>query len=463
MFSWKSLGLFFSFTIVIIVITSALVKSSLSEKVYQRNIFQKVVLELASLPQYLDPQLHINSIQRYLNPAKDLAVQVKVSPLEQPPSHSTLLAKTNDRNSVLLYSKYDADLKQSTLEIIELNSYQTVMTIIPDLGGIISAVKLTNPEMAADFVDNTPERFRILHPLIDENLDLIFHSQMSPLFKISLCGDLIWINQKDLYHHSLSTDGDGGYWVPSRLFPSELDEKFTGAQPNNFIDDGITNIDRNGNVIFRKSLNKILIENGLQSLIFGSGHAPINPIHLNDIEVAKSSTAYWNAGDLFLSTRDLSKIFIYRPATNEIIRVISGPFVKQHDVDIISDHQITIFNNNAWHTRNGNFIPSTSEVLIYDFQKETFKAVASEALNSVNFQTVTEGLSEMLPDGSLIVEEQNKGRLFLIGNDGRIELVKENTFDGQNHILNWSRLIDDPETVRSLLKFDRKVSCGAVG
>ena len=80
MFSWKSLGLFFSFTIVIIVITSALVKSSLSEKVYQRNIFQKVVLELASLPQYLDPQLHINSIQRYLNPEKDLAVQVKVSP-----------------------------------------------------------------------------------------------------------------------------------------------------------------------------------------------------------------------------------------------------------------------------------------------------------------------------------------------------------------------------------------------
>ena len=36
-------------------------------------------------------------------------------------------------------------------------------------------------------------------------------------------------------------------------------------------------------------------------------------------------------------------IILYRPETNEIIKVITGPFTNQHDVDILSDDEISIF------------------------------------------------------------------------------------------------------------------------
>ena len=73
-------------------------------------------------------------------------------------------------------------------------------------------------------------------------------------------------------------------------------------------------------------------------------------------------------GDLFLSIRNLSAIIHYRPKTNKVINYIVGPFIQQHDVDIISDKEISIFNN------NNSFINNQySEVLIYNFETRVFK------------------------------------------------------------------------------------------
>ena len=35
----------------------------------------------------------------------------------------------------------------------------------------------------------------------------------------------------------------------------------------------------------------------------------------------------------------------YRPATGEVVELIEGPFISQHDVDIESDSTIIFFNN----------------------------------------------------------------------------------------------------------------------
>ena len=53
-------------------------------------------------------------------------------------------------------------------------------------------------------------------------------------------------------------------------------------------------------------------------------------------------------GDLFLSLRSQNMIILYRLSTNKIISHITGPFSNQHDVDIISDKEISIFNNNIY-------------------------------------------------------------------------------------------------------------------
>ena len=45
---------------------------------------------------------------------------------------------------------------------------------------------------------------------------------------------------------------------------------------------------------------------------------------------------------MFFKSRHLSAIIHYRPSSNKVINYITGPFAQQHDVDIISDTEITL-------------------------------------------------------------------------------------------------------------------------
>src|SRR5690606_40126395 len=51
---------------------------------------------------------------------------------------------------------------------------------------------------------------------------------------------------------------------------------------------------------------------------------------------------------LFLSFRHMSMIMLYRPATDEIVWKKQGPWLAQHDVDILDATRIGVFNNNAY-------------------------------------------------------------------------------------------------------------------
>jgi hypothetical protein len=87
-------------------------------------------------------------------------------------------------------------------------------------------------------------------------------------------------------------------------------------------------------------------------------------------------------GDVFLSIRNQSAIIHYRPSTNKVINYITGPFAQQHDVDIISDKEISIFNNNNFFVNNEH-----SEVVIYNFETKKFRKLFNDQLQKENFKT----------------------------------------------------------------------------
>jgi len=134
------------------------------------------------------------------------------------------------------------------------------------------------------------------------------------------------------------------------------------------------------------------------------------------IEPALSDTNHWNKGDLFLSLKHFSSIILYRPKTNKIIAVVTGPYSNQHDLNIISNNEISILNNNNFFLDN-----EFSEVLIYNFQTKQFKKLFNEQLKEEKFKTKHGGVSQILNDGSLIVEEQEHGRIILFNNKGEKE------------------------------------------
>ena len=182
-----------------------------------------------------------------------------------------------------------------------------------------------------------------------------------------------------------------------------------------------------------------------------------DPIHLNDVQPALNTNKYWNEGDLFLSPRNIHAIIQYRPNTNKVIRFIRGPFNNQHDVDIISDKEISIFNNNNKITEtNVNNMKNLgdnnfSEVTIYNFETETFTTKFNEKLKNINFKTHSAGLSEILEDGSLYLEEENYGRIILIDKNGELEWEYVNKDkEGKVNWLSWSRIIKDKKLIENI-------------
>ena len=65
-------------------------------------------------------------------------------------------------------------------------------------------------------------------------------------------------------------------------------------------------------------------------------------------------------------------------------------------------------------------------------------------MQNENFKTKTQGMSQILKDGALMVEEQNHGRIILFNNKGRKEWEFVNKdINGRVGTITWSRIIED--------------------
>ena len=81
--------------------------------------------------------------------------------------------------------------------------------------------------------------------------------------------------------------------------------------------------------------------------------------------------------------------------------------MMQHDVDIINSHQIAIFDNNTAVLPWGQSVLGANETLIYDFATDEILSPFAEGYKANDIRTVSEGLSEIRPDGEVLVEETN--------------------------------------------------------
>ena len=364
----------------------------------------------------------------------------KLQPLEKHKDKKRFEKFTsNKRNALLILPRYVHSESRSQVDIIDLSNFEVIHSYKHDTSNMNSLVQNKN-EFPRLNIDDIPVRFIYVHPLVLEDGSLVSFSE-GPAFKIDFFSFLSWINDEEVFHHSLKLDHEGNIWVGGQLNPHSV-KYVKDFQIEDFIDDAIIKINSSGKILYKKSIIEILIENkilpdnyALTSTLSGQK----DPIHLNYIEPAFTDTLYWKKGDVFLSIRHQSAIIHYRPSTNKVINFITGPFSQQHDVDIISDKEISIFNNNNFIVEN-NF----SEVLIYNFETKKFRKLFNDQLQNENFKTKTQGMSQILKDGALMVEEQNHGRIILFNNKGRKEWEFVNKdINGRVGTITWSRIIED--------------------
>lgn len=337
----------------------------------------------------------------------------------------------------VLVNRYDGNQDCSVSELWDLNTQEKVHTW--SFAGVDAIWDVSNLETIHTSlpVDQAASRFRNLHALLNEKGYLYNHSPDSPMVIVDACSRLSIFQDKAVYHHTIEKDHAGNFWVPKRIEPKSV--KFGGEK---FLDDGITLISPDGKVLLEKSIVQLLDDNGLGYLIYGKGEANEDPIHLNDIQPTLTDGRFWKQGDVFLSLRHQSMIVLYRPSTNQVIWHKQGPWIQQHDVDVINDHQISIFNNNAVTENKTDWVVrGVNNVLIYDFATNQVTSPWQAGFEKLEVRTKTEGRGEIVGN-ELFVEETNYGRLIQFLPDGTVNWQFINRADdGKVYLLNWSRLI----------------------
>ena len=180
----------------------------------------------------------------------------------------------------------------------------------------------------------------------------------------------------------------------------------------------------------------------------------IDPIHLNDIQPVNYDSQYWKKGDVFLSLRHQSMVLLYRPSTNQIIWKKTGPFFHQHDIDILDNHRISIFNNNSKNFVDGGVVDGHNEVIIYDFKTNEYSSYLKDSLIENDVRTITEGRSQILPNGDLIIEESNFARTLYFNTDGSLRWSHVNRAeDGSVYIVGWSRILYTQKDIQNVNNF----------
>ncbi len=359
--------------------------------------------------------------------------------------------------SYLLLSRYDGDLQEGVVELVDLRSFKVLHTWNPDIDAFNSMVKQID-EFKYLNRDVNNARSLHLHPKLTKDGGLLF-GWGSPLRKIDACSNLVFQNAKDAFHHSIETDLDGNIWVPSYIYPQSLPIETVGRsirEESGFYDDAIVKLSPDGKILFEISVSKIFIDNGLEYLLFSVGdrYFDKDPIHLNDIQPVDFDGEYWKKGDVFLSLRHQSMVLLYRPSTNEIIWKGTGPFFHQHDVDILDEHRISVFNNDAKDFYIGEIVDGHNEVIIYDFKTNEYSSYLKESLIENDVRTDTLGVSQILPNGDLFIEESNYGRTLYFNQDGSLRWAHVNRADNRNvYFVGWSRILYTQEDIQTVNNF----------
>ncbi len=361
--------------------------------------------------------------------------------------------------SYLLLSRYDGNLGEGVVELVDLTNFKVLHTWNPDIDNLNKSVEKID-EFKNLNRDSNDSRYLLRHPILLNDGGLVFKDH-APLVKIDSCSNPIFQNKHDPFHHSIEKDYKGNLWVPSHMYPQSLPAEKVGrniVDEGGYYDDGIVKVSPYGEILFEKSVSQIFIDNGLEYLLFAAGINKFDedPIHLNDIQPVNFDGEFWKKGDVFLSLRHQSMLLLYRPSTNKIIWKETGPFFYQHDINILSDHEISIFNNNGKTFVNGDIVDGHNEVLIYDFKAEEYSSYLRDSLIKNDVRTFGQGRSKILPNGDLFVEETEYGRTLYFNSDGSLRWAHYNRAKNDKvYYAAWSRILFndlDIDLVNNFLK-----------
>ncbi|MFW6303754.1 MAG: arylsulfotransferase family protein [Candidatus Sumerlaeota bacterium] len=221
---------------------------------------------------------------------------------------------------------------------------------------------------------------------------------------------IMWVHSGH-FHHAIEMDHTGHLIVNINILPPSIDPGFT------IRDDGFARMTIDGEIVEEWSLLKILQENGMAARVLGQGRiVPRDLLHLNDAQPVLEDVGILRQGDFILSIRELSAVLIYRPETDKIVKMQTGPWMRQHDVDVLPDGRISVFNNDVIVKAGGRYTRNRpmSSVGIWNPQTGQYEEPWNAVFEAIEMHTKGGGLARILPNGDVFVEEPLRNRMLRV-------------------------------------------------
>lgn len=288
----------------------------------------------------------------------------------------------------LLLTAYDEALRRPVVRLLRLSDGKVMHQFVPDIAAINRSSRIRSQLIDLPF-DRGPGRNLMMHPMLMPNGDLIIHDD-SPLARVDPCGRPVWMIDS-IFHHAVERGPDGNIWAayhdPRSSAPGAGDM---------FRDDTIAEISPDGRVLRRIRIRDLLDRNGL-GVLWRSHPYVDDPFHLNDVQPVATSGPYWQRGDLLVSLRNLSLLMLYRPSTGRVLWSRVGPWAMQHDVSVLDDHRITVFDNHWRFAAPEGEVDGRNRVLSYDFATGQVSEYFADPIQRFAIRTRAQGRAAPSP------------------------------------------------------------------
>jgi hypothetical protein len=267
--------------------------------------------------------------------------------------------------------------------------------------------------------------------------------------KLDRDSHIIWKNL-DHFHHDFDIGRDGRIYGLTHDFRSKVPKELDFLNPP-ILEDILVVVSPDGRTLKKIPLLDAINRSGFRRLLWLVPFYSLNdPLHANGVDILDETSAARlrrkvpraAAGQVLLSFRELAggTIMLLDVKTEEVVWAMRGPWMSQHDPDILPDGDILLFDNRGHFGAGG-------ESRVAEVDPGDGKIVWQYTGKAGHiFQSMIRGDQERLPNGDTLITESDGGRLLEVTPAGKIVWEFINPIRGgeQNQripIVNWAARI----------------------
>jgi hypothetical protein len=281
------------------------------------------------------------------------------------------------------------------------------------------------------------------------------------LVKLDRNSEVIW-SYAGRAHHDIDIGPDGRiYALTHDLVDAPLDGFDNLASPR--LDDFLVVLSPDGEELKKISLIHAVAASPYRHLLHTvSAYAVADPLHTNTVDVITERTAarfaFGEAGQILLSFRELGAIGVLDLEREELVWASRGPWIGQHDPDLLPNGNILLFDN------YGNFEKPEGRSRVIEFDPVTMAIVWQYAGSAeLPFESAIRSSQQRLANGNTLITESSGGRILEVTRDGRVVWQFVNPVRGgeQNAripIICWAQRLDPNDLDPTLVTGDQELA-----